>query len=85
MCGHFSPVSPRRSEAHHKQAAASSLVSLNEDVCVQILLLVLRKSVLSIDSSVCWEAGQLDTEGCAWGKRELSLLTLLPCDQELLV
>lgn len=63
-------------------------VSLNEDVCVQISLLVLRKSVLSIDSSVCWEQGQLgnvaqkDVPRATW---ELALLTLLPCDQELLV
>lgn len=82
MCGHFLPVSKERGRHTVNRQLPVAFVSLNEDVCV------LRKSVLRIDSSICWEEGQLgnvaqeDVPGARW---ELPLLTLLPCDQELLV
>lgn len=88
MCGHVPPVSRERGRHTVNRQLPVASVSLNEDVCVQISLLVLRKSVLSMDSSVCWEQGQLgnvaqkDVPRATW---ELALLTLLPCDQELLV
>lgn len=85
----LSPCLQGEGEAYCQQAAAGvAFVSLNEDVCVQIPLLVLRKSVLRIDSSICWEEGQLGNvaqEDVPRARWELPLLTLLPCDQELLV
>lgn len=88
MCGHFSFVSKEKQRHTINRQLPVAFVSLNEDVCVQIPLLLLRKSVLIIDSSVCLEGGQLgyvvqrDVPGARW---ELPLLTLLPCDQQLLV
>lgn len=88
MCGHFLPVSKERGRHTVNRQLPVAFVSLNEDVCVQIPLLVLRKSVLRIDSSICWEEGQLGNvaqEDVPRARWELPLLTLLPCDQELLV
>lgn len=61
MCGHFFFVSKEKwMHTINRQLPVVAFVSLNEDVCVQIPLLVLRKSVLIIDSSVSLEGGSWD-------------------------